>query len=247
MEKDLELIEKYLGDQLSEPEKEEIEERLRTDQVFAGRLELIREMKPALLSDVEGFKADLEDIIREKELEGSNQFEVPFQKKRFYLIAASVSIIAVCLILYKMLSPGQNLQDLYAENFSVPQENISVRNDEQLSPNTQNAIEAYDQQQYDKALGYFKSMLEENPGNEAAVFYSGICYMMLDQPRRAIAMFDQILSNQSSAYYSSAAWYKGLSLLKTNDAGPAKKVFKALSANTASSYAQKAEAILDHL
>ncbi|MGI9543013.1 MAG: tetratricopeptide repeat protein [Cyclobacteriaceae bacterium] len=247
MEPDLELIEKYLAGELSEAEKENTELRLQKDETFAHRLELTKNMKGALLPDVEGFKGDLKEVFEEydseKTLEGTSN---PFFKGP-YLIAASVVLLLGVSVIYLLLFQSQSPQQLYAANFSVPAENISVRNDSEVNDDLQKALKAYNEANYSEALSYFDKVGSSEPQSEAVIFYSGICYMMLDQPDEAIINLERVLENESSSYATTAQWYLGLSLLQKEDATGAKKIFEELVLKNGSNYAKKAEIILKQL
>ena len=65
MEQDIELIEKYLADQLSAEERTQVETRLQHDTAFAERMKLIEQTQKALTSDVDLFRADLDDVYQE--------------------------------------------------------------------------------------------------------------------------------------------------------------------------------------
>lgn len=247
MESDLELIEKYLAGELSEAEKQDTELRLQEDKTFAHRLDIIKNMQGALLPEVEGFKADLNEAFEAHCAEQpEKEARSPFFR-RPYMIAASVVLLMGAFAVYFLVLQNQTPQQLYAANFSVPAENISVRNDDTVNDDLQKALKAYNEEDYAQALSYFDKVGSAEPQSEAVIFYSGICHMMLDQPEESIVNFNKVLQNGSSSYATTAQWYLGLSFLQVDDAKGAKKVFEELILKNGSNYAKKAEIILKQL
>jgi len=152
VEQDIELIEKYLADQLSPAERTQVEERLQQDAQFASRMELIAQTRQAVDSEVDLFREDLDKAF--EEYQATQKPSISFYRSP-RLIAASILLLLGVGLGYFLLQSSNDPQELYTAYFQVPQENLTVRDD---SSNGQlnMALEAYNQGNYQQALERFK-------------------------------------------------------------------------------------------
>ena len=134
-ETDLDLIEQYIHDKLDATQKLNVEQRLSSDEQFATQFELVKAMPTAILTDTPAFRADLHAIMTEGNQSSEPELTVPKKAKqvsllRLFLTAAAV--LAGITLAINFLSPPKNT-DLYSLNFTIPAENITTRNQQEIN------------------------------------------------------------------------------------------------------------------
>ncbi|MDN5200704.1 tetratricopeptide repeat protein [Fulvivirgaceae bacterium BMA10] len=246
---DLELIEKYLSQEATAQEISVIEKRLKEDKAFAERLSIFQTLKQGNEMDIEGFRSDLDDIYRDYDQQPQEEAKViqlnTHRKRSFYWIAAAVSILLLSTV-YLIINQASvsSPQDLYAAHYTTPPENISTR-DEQ-DDHLVAAIQAYNVNDFKKALEEFEIFLSTNQNHIGAIFYQGICELELGKTDDAIEHFNTIINEGDSVYLNSAKWYLALSYLKADRKQEAIKTLEDIK-DSGSSYAAKAILILEEL
>ncbi|HEV7231095.1 MAG TPA: zf-HC2 domain-containing protein [Bacteroidia bacterium] len=112
----------------------------------------------------------------------------------------------------------------------------------------QKGMESYNQKNYRDALSLFEKALALEPGNENALFYSGVCYLSLTPPdaNKALDRLNAILSKPASEFTAGAKWYKALSLIRNSEKDSAKILLKELS-NGTSEYQKPAIELISEL
>lgn len=238
-EKDLELIERYLNNELSEIEKQQAEKRLTTDDDFKKRLEVFREYRQMHSPQSASFRQLLDEVQTEYQHE-----QRPARK--YWLIAASVSAIGLLsAIFFFILEPSAESQVLYAQYFELPADNLSVRgNEEQVLLNE--AMAFYNKQLYSEAQQRFQQWLHLHSDSVPVVFYSAVSHMALGEMQQAIAQLSKISDDQtsSSLYSTTANWYLALAHLKLEQWAEARILLEELAGGS-TSYASKAQYLLD--
>ncbi|MFL5765304.1 MAG: tetratricopeptide repeat protein [Bacteroidia bacterium] len=81
---------------------------------------------------------------------------------------------------------------------------------------------------YPKALEQFVLLRENNPDDENALFYGGVCCSNLGKNKAAIRCFEEILKDPHSPFYEEAKWNLGLSRLTIGEKGKALEIFSAI-------------------
>ncbi len=243
MEQDLELIESYLQGTLTVEEQSAVEDRMRNDTAFASRVRLVDEMSKALNTEVADFKKDLEIIEQELKSKKKNSRQ-NFNYR--YLMAAAVSIVALVVASYLIWFQAPTPDRLFSDYFQVPPENITVRASSG-SELLRAALQAYNQQDYQSAVSGFEQVLANEPENEGVLFYSGICYLALEQPQDARNRFHILQKFESGEYLTAAQWFLGLTYLKLNDIDKARDILSALHEKGAGKYAADAGQLLKEL
>jgi len=243
-EKDIDIIENYLAGNLSAEDSKEVEHRLLTDQEFAQRLAIFKAL-PHLASEAShDFRNELEGIYQEYQQENKASGTV---SRRTLLMAASLALlVSVIGLLIWLLPSSLTPQEMYTAHFTVPADNITVRNEEGIAPNLQSAMEAYNKQVYTEAVAKFDNILENEPTNVPVLFYSGVSYLILEESEKAVQNLQKAVQANDTTYKLTATWYLGLAYLKQNNIAQAREIFSSLK-QSGSSYAKKAESILQEL
>jgi len=241
-EKDIELIEKYFEEGLSEPEAAAFDRRLQTDDEFRGLVRQEKYLVGAIrlqgLSDELDTLKRMEASLTDPHIKVSRAFD-----RRWYLLAAAV--IALIVVARFALTPAVTLENLYQENFR-PYPNVfepTVRSTSRASERSR-AFQDYEKGDYANAATRFQSLLKEE-NNDGMLLLLGNCNLLLDKSDAAIANFEQ-LGAQSPELAVQAKWFLSMAYLQKDDRTHALPLVEELAA-TDGSYAEKARAILKEL
>lgn len=210
MEKET-LLYKYFEGSLS-PEEELLFERfLEEDDDFREQFELEKNVQEVV--------RDSERSAQKKKLQ---QFELEFSKAgsskttfwKPMRIAASIAILlgASWFIFNSAIFNSPN--DLYASNYEkYPNTAYTItRGDTKDNSLERQAFEAYELNDYDMAIHYFKE-LRNKTGLDYVDFYLGQSYLANGDTEKAIDAFEKI-SSINSDYQSEALWYAAIAHLK---------------------------------
>ena len=104
------------------------------------------------------------------------------------------------------------------------------------------AFQFYQQNDFKNALKYFNAL----DNQITAKFYSGICYIELEQFNYAIESFEFVINDRDNLFVEQAEWYMGLIYLMNNQKGEAISQFNKISTSE-SYYANQAKEILKYL
>ncbi|GEM_PF-1589505 len=80
----------------------------------------------------------------------------------------------------------------------------------------ESAINLYLRGKYQNALSIFIRLNNDFPNNDSIQFYTSMSYYHLNRMERAISIFEKLVSQRQSIFYSEAKWYYALSLIKYN-------------------------------
>lgn len=243
-EKDIDIIENYLAGKLPAEDRKEVENRLLTDQEFAQRVEIFKTLPHLVSSSSYDFRNELEDIYQEYQQENKASNTV---SRRTFMMAASIALlISIIGILIWLLPASLTPREMYAAHFTVPADNITVRNEQAIAPALQSAMKAYNEQAYSEAAAQFETILQNDADNVPVLFYSGVSYLVLEETEKAVQHLQKAVQMNDTTYKLTATWYLGLAYLQQGNIAPAQEVFSSLK-ESGSSYAKRAEDILQQL
>lgn len=243
-ESDIDIIENYLTGKLSAEKQKEVEDRLLTDREFAQRVEIFKTLPHLVSDESHDFRNELEGIYQKYHQQNKASSTV---SRRTLLMAASLALlISVIGILIWLLPASLTSQEMYATHFTVPADNITVRNDQEIAPALQSAMESYNEQAYTDAVAKFENILQNDPDNAHVLFYSGASYLILGENDKAVRNLQKVAQTENTAYALTARWYLGLAYLKQDNIAQAREIFSSLK-ESGSSYANKANTILQQL
>ena len=104
-----------------------------------------------------------------------------------------------------------------------------------------NAIEKYSGKDYTGATTDFEQILQKDPNNEQALYYSAVSYLNLGQTDKAITNFNKVLLQKNGKYYDDAQWQLSLAYIQKQDKESARKNLRQLQANPKSKYQKQAD------
>ena len=200
------------------------------------------EQEELLVSGIKkGFNAELKQKLQEEDQQMNRSAGI---RRLRYLsgVAAVLMIGLISSIFISRISP--NPLKLYAEYYQ-PYPNIS-KPLTRLEDKSDDPYFLYETREYRKAIAGFKNLLEENPINEAAHFYTGIIHMELLDFEKATEEFEILLTQQPGTYSRPALWYISLSFLKLEETEKAAEYLHKLTGET-DLYGRNSEKILKKL
>ena len=240
-QKDIALIEAFLQGTLSQEDRMAVEERIKVERDFAEHVRLVKDMAPAINTDVRGFRQDLNDIMQEASV--NEKPKTRHLSLRPWKMAASV---AVLVGLMWFIFPRSGADQLYATHFEVPSENLSVRDQSDLNANLQAGLTYYNDGNFEAAEQSFDNFILEFPNRSDVIFFRAICQMMQNKHGQARLAFDKVISD-SANFRNAARWYKGLSYLHDGSHAAAKETLHHLIAQSSNRYAERAREIINKL
>jgi hypothetical protein len=221
-------------------------------------IEILRKTKSDLDIEID-FRNEINEALRDKNFIEfyqivSSQFENQdsnsknkFQRdvlKTWHLAAASFSLILVVGGLWYILSNKPISTERLISKYYKPAGPIGqIRSFENSAEDAlKEAFNFYQQNDFANALKYFSAL--EN--QITARFYSGVCYIELEQFNKAIDSFEYVINDKDNLFVEQAEWYVGLIYLMNNQKSLAVEQFKKISTSQ-SYYSHQAEEILKYL
>lgn len=218
----VELIEKYLRDDLSEKESQQFNEQL-NDANFKSEL-----MDQAKI--IHGIELGEDELLR-KRLKGLSQtsgnqpkVESPIGTIKDKKSSVNKLIIAVALVLLALAAffyfqqntkEDRSEKSLYASYYQAyPVDEIQRGNNDIVDPNYTNAMLLYAEGNYDACLLSLSKI--QNP-DEKVKMYRAACLIETGKHSDAIPILKELESSKELTIRQSSEWYQALSYLKLND------------------------------
>ena len=235
-EVDFDIIEASVRGQLTPPQQEGVNERLKTDPVFRQAYEDVRLMISAAKSVArDKMLAELRNAQKEK----GRFIAWPFY--RMMALAASIVLIAVVGVwLYQTRE-----EDLF-EKYYAPNKSLSFsqpRGDASAYDIKMNALREYKNHQPKTAIQTLDTAFAMNPNDEEALFLAGLCYLEAREFYKSLEEFNKIKDNQDDA----VLWYKALAYLGAGNNDQAKNILSRLAESQSSPYAKRAAELIKKL
>ncbi len=256
----IDLIERYLDEDLTREELEMFSRKLKEDTEFS---QLYYEMdrfvegirRSASQTSMEEKLARLEQSlpVKKNQSEGSGT-----QVRRLwrgvrdykYAIAASISVlIAAAIIFFNPFYSGKmgpvQLADMYFEPFENAGGGIKRSADEEKEL-LQEALLAYDQGNYVSAIGLFNEIPVTDENRLEVLMYAGNAYLATGQTAQAKEMFTNIIEDNMGLVIQ-AKWYLSLCYLKEGDVVNARPLLEEIESTGKYNKSDDAAEILDKL
>lgn len=164
--------------------------------------------------------------------------------RTWQVAAASFIFVLLAGGLWFMLSSKTYSSERLITKYYQPAHAVGQQRSVDLSSDDalKEAFSFYQQNDYKNAIKYFRSL----DNQVTAQFYSGVCYIELEQYQKATESFEYVINDKDNLFIEQAEWYMGLIYLMNNDKDNAQQQFKKIS-KTESFYANQAEEILKYL
>jgi tetratricopeptide (TPR) repeat protein len=214
----LEYIEAYFNEELSEEGKREFEVRITVEPGFAEDVALYLSMKQATTSELLDERGKFNEIYRlyRQGSPGVGQKPSTIRKVLPWLAAAAAVLAGVIFgwnAWFKPAAPEVLANKYILENFQTLPVTMSSKEN-----SLQTGLQLYNEGRLDQALKQFESMLVNDTAQFQAKKYAGIVSLRLGQYDKAIDYFSQ-LQNYSQLYVNPGKFYHALALMKRNRPG----------------------------
>jgi tetratricopeptide (TPR) repeat protein len=238
-------IEEFIDGNLSQEESIRLKNELNADPDLAFELILRSEINKAIRDKNLMEFRDL--ILGQTNHQSSPSALFNLQRdvlKTWHLAAASFILILVVGGLWYILSNKPFSTERLVSKYYKPAQSILQYRSLELNSDDalKEAFNFYQQNDYTNALKYFNSL--EN--QITAKFYSGICYIELEQFEKAVESFEYVINDKDNLFVEQAEWYLGLIYLMNNQKSQAIEQFNKI-AKSDSFYEVQAKEILKYL
>lgn len=225
MQTDIEVIEKYIDGELEGKELLDFEQLLSTNPGIKREYELSMEINNSIAEDdVMDLRETLDYMYTEEK--AVQRIPTVFTKRKFYYAAASAALlIAAGGVATRLLNPSMDSESVFEKYYQPYEVTVTYR-----SGNTEvdrlllNALEFYEEKDYDQALVLFEEILQNRKKDMAISLYSGISYMEEEKYQKATTSFNHIISDNDNLFIEQAKWYLSMCYLKTEKTDKAKEV-----------------------
>ena len=142
--------------------------------------------------------------------------------KKYYAVAAILLITLISVFYIIQQQPVH--QALFSEYFKAYPNTIPLTRGQQSVNILKQAMQQYELENYTSALNILNTIVSNDPENQIALFYAGICFLKLDESSNAITNFQKIVNTSDSEFRDQALWFLGLSYLKNKKLENAKQI-----------------------
>ena len=212
-----ELIQKYFEKSLSTEEATEFEKLLSDDREFADEVAFQKKIKKAITLEE---RATLKEKLKTFETKKISNYN-------WWYVAASILVLLGTSLWF--MGQRDDYDTLYASYYETYPNVIApvVRNDNETFTDKEKAFVYYEKHDYANALQIFKNIINSNPDEEYAHFYSAISLMELGEFENASKILSE--TKWSEKYDDDAIWYLALLELKNENLEVAKKLLQKTS------------------
>jgi tetratricopeptide (TPR) repeat protein len=266
LDKNIELIERYMRDELSSEEQQELDEKLINDEEFgllfrdmhtiipgirqsASRTSLdekLERLQAHLYAGAPEEKAEAARPAPERQEAGGGALpwiliiwrKVP---ARLAYLVLGILLGAAAVFSYLSINRSAEPAALYAQYFEAyPNESpYGIQRSEASEEGPEHrGFRHYDRGEYRQALDQFRQSLENDPENPTILFYSGNASLLLGETERAIGFFEEVLRLRKG-WEVPSRWYLALAWLQAGDAARAAPYLQQLAESTGT-YREKA-------
>ena len=243
------IVDKYIYGDLDIAEMKQFEQTINTDSNLKKEFLLYTDINNAILEeDVMMLRGSFNMIYEEVYETKLEKHTIGFPKRKFYYAAASLALlIATGSIAYEYNKPALDNNAIYSKYFTPYEVSVTYRSgNEEVDLILINALEKYENQDYEKAVQLFEKVLEKRSSDIAANLYTGISLMETEKYQKATKSFQTIITHNNNLFIEQAKWYLSLCYIKTNNLKSAEKILNELI-STDSYYKKGAKRVMKEL
>lgn len=262
---DLEKIELYLGGNMTQEERLDFEEKVKSNPSLEQKLHLQNAINhhlgnKAFTADNHGspYYNKIKKVvnneeshkIRETIRQVNNQYINDKKNKtpiRLYVLSIA-AVIAILFFGFNFLLQNQSNDGLYAQYYN---ENdlpsfVQRSDNDTIEISLEKAVALYKQENYSGTLKELSLYHQNNSKNKISRVYSAFSYAYLNDYKNAISELD-VLENSNSLDADKAFWFKALIYLKAEDRENAKIQLEKITSSKSNYKYSKAKQILEDL
>jgi len=229
----------YSENKLSGSHFEEIVEHIDHCSLCSEAMEGMR-----IIKDKQTIKPAIRSLKREIHARTTQSHVKKQNWKIYYAMAASLLLASSLLIYLFNQHPVEN--DIFSKYFKPYPNTIPIVRGEDSVSELKLAMIEYEFENYAETVLILQKLLQDDPENTTALFYSGISNLFLDKPAQAIEQLKKVIWSSENDFKTQAEWYLGLAFLKNEDFENARKTFNKIISED-HRYKQKSIEILELL
>jgi len=218
MDKHIEIIEKFINNELEGEKLAWFHDQLRNKKEFVAQYKLHIDINAAIKEDdIIQLRNKLNEIYSDYREKRNKLIKIK-RIKQFSVAAGILILIGIAGLL--IIFNKQNLtgNDLFAEFYSPYETIINVRlADKNIEAKIAQAFNLYQEKKYSEALVIFNNILETEPENIFIMFYSAIADMEVGNISKAIQKLECIIADKNNLFIQQSEWYLSLCYLKINN------------------------------
>ncbi|MDB5229046.1 MAG: hypothetical protein JWN78_3239 [Bacteroidota bacterium] len=240
-----ETVKKYLSGEISAEERNAIERKIEDDYILKESIEGLEEFSEVNKDwKINETIIDLANRIDKRSVQLSNKKIFSLNTLRYAAAACIIGIFSMASWRIFFINEDIDEDAIYTSYFKPLTDPYgTIRGDNNNSEDTQ-AIQAYEKENYFEAVRYYEKLVGDDPQNVKNNLFLGISFMATNQPKKAIGIFNQIIT--SVEFHDDIQWYLGLAYIKSKDIQKAKDTLGNLALQE-SYYQKEAEEVLDKL
>lgn len=196
----------------------------------------------------------LEDYSEEEFRNTINQFHqqidritspVKITRPRWIYAVAAVLVLGLLTLFYSRW--GQSKSEILFNRYFEPYPStLRIVRGNTTTSTLKQAVHWYERKEYKKALPGLEEMLKTEPSNPFLHFYTGMSFLCLDRPEKAIPHFRTVLALKEHPFLEPASWYLGLAFLKEGEMNKAKSIFQDI-ASSQNAFREESENLLQKM
>lgn len=211
-EEEFHYIEDYLLGNLERDAKQDFEQRIMNDPEFAQQVahykSIIEGVKDAQMDELQHKMQEWDAEMDNDQTKTRSIFRID---KTYFRAAAALILLAVPLTIWIVTSSTSN-QQLFRDYFQPYTDVVSNRSDENLM---NEAIEAYNQEDFQNAIVLLKEQLQKDPESSFASLYLAESLLATNQPAQARDLYLQL--KNSELFKDLADWRLALIYLQMEE------------------------------
>lgn len=209
-EEELELIDRYLHQQLSEAEQKNFDERLRTDSLWQQKVNEIRLFSTGIQESV--LQEQLDQFHSHLTTVANKPKTIKINPLKRLSVAASI-LFFVGILSWLLFFQKSGNEKLYATYYN-PDPGLPTMMGVSENYEFEKAMVDYKTGDYSKAIDTWNAILKTHPDNDTLNYFIGSAHLANDNSKEALVFFDKALLVKNSVFRKEALWYKALALLK---------------------------------
>ena len=222
------IIDRYLDGDLNGLELQELEKELDSSPELRKELQLQREINAALAEkEVLDLRAQLKVIHRSLEPvpERNMARKLVHSKWTRIAVASFVLIIAIAALTGNFTGNRINYNRIFDKYYETYKP-LNVRSGfGEIDKMYRNALTAYQNEDYGKALVLFEEVLEIDQSRMEANLMTGVSNMELDEYEEASNSFRKVINHNDNLFIDHAEWYIGFCYINTDNTDKAIEQF----------------------
>ncbi|MFT4204757.1 MAG: hypothetical protein QM610_12700 [Chitinophagaceae bacterium] len=223
-QQEMELIEHYLKDELSETEAIAFEEKKRTDADWQQKIDEMTLLALGISEAV--LQEKLNEIHKELKTHQPTTIRRKSNTKRWLAAASVIALIILSGLLFFKKPKNEKLyMAYYRPDPGLP---VVMGNDTKNNYTLYDGMIGYKEGNDEKAIQKWKSIGDEKGYSDTLNYYIGIAYLHQASYPKALQYLQKVCGTQPSAYKEKATWYMALIHIKHKDWNAAKVLLSEL-------------------